>query len=243
MGDISPLPESCNNPASRLYNLLVKIKGPQPQANSLQKKMGIGDDPVAFFNFIAEFHQELQRLADAVDLMQEASPKKIMFSESLHVLTKEVQEFTFSYKVHSQCNISDSSMNSLRYMAVDFQNEIDCGALINDIRNKISELQQMIEDSSLDLNLKKWLLSLLRTLRDGLDRYNISGAKSIDEEFTKIIGELTLNKEMTQQVKETDQSITEKFKEIVELLKNIKTFYTTCKPIAEELALRLPYFL
>ncbi|MCR9230466.1 MAG: hypothetical protein NXI29_05595 [bacterium] len=240
---MTDLPKECNNPASRLYNLFQQLPNSNSALKTLSEKFKIERSPEGLFTLALDIHREYALLSNAIDMLPDESPKKNIFKANLVVLEKEINNINLSVNNGINISIGKTSMNALQYMAIDFQNESDGEELLNDLREKIRELQNLIERSELNPELKKWLLSLLRSMRDGVDRYFISGARSIDEEFTKIVGELVLNPQMKEEIEKTDKNLYDKFVSAVNVMKTFKSFYTICKPITQEVALRLPYFL
>ncbi|WP_417392046.1 hypothetical protein [Gimesia sp.] len=239
------LPKNCNNPASRLYSALSQMGSPNVShtGNGLREVLDCPSDPVKFFEMITEVYREFDSLKKAIELLDNDSPKKVMYLDNLFSLAEDLENFSISYNLGSRCGIKNENLVALCFMAADFKNEEDCEELLKILRKKITDLQNMVESSSIELKLKNWLLSLIRTMRDGIDRYKICGARAIDEEFTKIVGELVLNKSLREDLETNHKTVYDQFKDIVDILKTFKTFYSVCEPIAGEVALRLPHFL
>ncbi len=128
-------------------------------------------------------------------------------------------------------------------MATDFpvEEDLDEGDSIETLKRLVFELQQEILSAGLPDYLRIWLLDLVRSIRDAIDRYQIRGAKGIQRELSTIIGELVSNQSEREETKSSKPSIFAKFLNAIDIMTKIAAAAEKLKPAISAGRKAIPY--
>lgn len=59
-----------------------------------------------------------------------------------------------------------------------------------ELKNQLAAVADAVNRAELSAGLRRWLLELLRMMREAIDRYEISGARGLRKTFYRLVGEL-----------------------------------------------------
>lgn len=123
-------------------------------------------------------------------------------------------------------------MVALRFIAADLpQDESASEEDLNRIRHLVNILQQEIEKSETFTKFtREWLLDLVRIIRDSIDRYACRGSRGMRKQCSHLLGELILNYDLAQEVKEKNPTLWTNIFEAVDVLQKVVSLAEKCRP-------------
>jgi hypothetical protein len=72
--------------------------------------------------------------------------------------------------------------------------------------------------------LRDWLLDMVRAMRDGIDRYQIRGARGLRQRLHEVLGSLMLNWKLAEEVKKKAPTIWTRFIGGIEVVEKVSRF-------------------
>lgn len=224
------------NSAYRLHRIFSDaIAGPERHPLSRwASALDVTEDPIVIAPLLFTLMNEL-------NLIEERIEDKFPQHQAAIYLKFFPQIKTSLAQLSNPINLSESALHSLEHLQflLDDEPEISPGDL-NSIAKEIDDLFESVRSSNLKPTLRKWLMSWLSILKQGIDRFKIHGAKGLQDALIRIQGEADVFGTALAQVKEEDPTLYEKFEafwnkacETTKMLERCQKFYESGKQIAK----------
>lgn len=159
---------------------------------------------------------------------------------NLYTKTFEGMISLFDYRrLPNQWNpraIADTHLQALEFCSMKLhesfsEQEIPSKEIV-ELQKAINDLVSDIKKTSLDTNLKKLLLDLLRAAQEGLDAYELNGIVGVKSAIESIMGKILLNQDLwkcnqeVEEVKKTISVVSKIFNWVVTYTNKIKILTT-----------------
>jgi hypothetical protein len=109
---------------------------------------------------------------------------------------------------------------------------------LTSLKTKFIDIEKEINESDLDIDLKKFMLKRIKNILNALDEYKISGIEPISDAINITIGQIVINNDIASKSKES--SIAKKFWELIVDASVIVTLATGVPQIENNLQNLLP---
>ena len=238
-----------DNPAGRLYYILFEAKG---QNNQLQVKkvwanlFGIEDDnSIEIFEIISLLNKLLAEVKRSIADIEGINKELFLvnFDKISRVLTLTNLEINWANIVH---NLDDATLLNLAFCS-EALSSIKAESLIEN--TELQELQELVESlshavisTSINKDLKNFILSQLEFIRKAILSYRIQGVDGLKKALEHNIGALVINKDIS--TKPQNKDILEKYSKILEKLEKVINLASKTKqlifPVFEKILHLLP---
>lgn len=196
--------------------------------------LGVEAAPEQVWRAFADLREELAVMTAQIDEhFAENTAKHALYSKHLPEIEKSISSFMLNFRGQNiDCHIDPSAVVSLRFMAADLpQEEASKDEDVAGLRSQVDELWKAIHNTpTLPQHLRKWLLELVRIMRDGLDRYAIRGGRGLKKELTELVGQLTMNKATVEELKATSPGLLQRVAQITDVMVKVATLGEKLKP-------------
>ncbi|ABS36981.1 conserved domain protein [Clostridium botulinum A str. Hall] len=230
------------NPAERLHEILSNAKNNSNSSNnygnnnSVQKAwaltFGIDEnDEEKVFMAVVQVIQQIEALKKVANRMN--SNLKNDFVKQITELEREIMNLKLSEDSYNLSNIiNEKKIFSLKAigMGLDIYNEYSTieDEQMHDIREKILQLINEINDLSINDDLKKIVIGNLSSVDLMIENHKLYGVDGIKEAVEKGFGNIMLNNELSE-LSKSDTTVKETLKKVLNLFGSINTVLTFSK--------------
>lgn len=108
---------------------------------------------------------------------------------------------------------------------------------LEECKKLVDELFEFVRKSEMPIDLRRWILTLLSSIRRAIDDYQIGGAKSFHAALANVIGEfVTTANDLTVIQKPENSRFLIAFNKLMSVVKNLAALYSQIRPIAIDIA-------
>ena len=246
-----------DNPVGRLYEILVKAKqftgtGYEIWGQVFEIESVTGDSPDVNEDAIFEV---LSRIVQLRALVNEAKESLMNLEGVNHELyltpfpniipVVKIDNFpTSNFELYIQ-KINESDM-ALLSLGADELSRRHIEPSINEdelkeILREVNELFEEVSSSSLEKELKTYILTQLELIRRGINEYRITGIKRLQEALATTIGSMLINRDLINQA--SDKQEVGKFVSLTMRFANVVTLASKATALIESLSKFLPLLL
>lgn len=224
-----------NNAAGRILAVLERVKAVKNPMEfaGFCKALGVEKSWSSALTAVTDLQDEFETLRSEIEGITDNPAKVDLFKTNLAEIEASVRGFHLQMRDNRcQYNIHDSAVVALRFIAADLPQEADADPDdLGRIRDVVSELQKEIEDSdTFGPMVREWLLSLVRIIRDSLDRFAVRGARGMRRQLSSLVGELYMNYGQAQKVKEQTPGIWQKIMTGLDRMAKLSSLMDRLKP-------------
>lgn len=242
-----------DNAAGRLYQVFSAIAAKKSShlsvadvANAFRVEPNWGDVLQAYL----ELRQIYEELVADIESVAHNQAKYGLYRDNLGAIESTLKSFRFSVNENQVIAVIDGAgLVALKFMAADMPQDATCDpAELAKLRAMVEELRQEIENTEgLAVHVKRWLLDLVRLLRDSIDRYAIRGTAIMRRHVAMMVGELVLEYKEIEVLKQQKPGLWAKVSKAIDevikvttLVEKLKPLLGYTQPLADALSLPAP---
>ncbi|TWU19572.1 hypothetical protein [Allorhodopirellula heiligendammensis] len=225
-----------NNAAGYLLDTLERLLTKNRRDLKLAEfaeQLGVSADWRSVLVAVLDLESNFNDMLADVEQLKENSAKYDNFKRNFPAIEKSVKSFSLDIPTgHASWNVSDSSVVALRFIAADLPQEQAAEKDdLEQIRTLVSELQTQIEQTTtFSKKTREWLLDLVRTIRDSIDRYACRGSRGMREQCALLIGELMLNYGHVTETAEKNPNLWRKLTSTIDFMVKVASLGEKLKP-------------
>lgn len=221
------------NPAERLYDILKNVKNNISESNSVKRVWALtfdideNDEEKVFLAFV-QVIQQIETLKKVANRMN--SNSKDDFIKEITALERGIMSIRLSENSYSlETVITETRMMALKAigMGLDIYNQYSIieDEQIFEIREKISQLMNEINDLSISDDLKKVIIDNLDRLDLMIENHKLYGIDGIKGAVENGFGNIMLNKELSE-LSNKNSTLKETLMKVLNLFGSINTIVT-----------------
>lgn len=223
-----------NNSAGRIYQNLRAIQSLNSAhlpISKLGEALGVDGTWEAIFTAIIDMRRDFEQLQEEVEEIKQVNDAKFaLWNEQLADIKKSLYAFSI-HPANSQCTfvITPSAVVALRFIAADMAKEEQATrGELEQIREICESLRaEILSNDEMPKPLKKWLLELVRLMRDGIDRYKIRGSRGLQKQLHEMVGSIVTHPHNQKQAETEAKTIWQRLMNGVEMMSKISRMAET----------------
>lgn len=209
-----------NNPANRLYEILIDLKSANPNSATstvLADCFNIENNPKKLMHAIVQFHElvkEVSEYAAKTNLPAGPLTRYIPQIESAVAYTNlDASWASYKDRITPECLVTLEMIAQIDSVIQDNKIPLD---ELKELEESIQLLFEQIESEfGLDKEFKFFVLNQLEKIRRAISEYRISGASGFGRYLDSLIVELIKNKDITNKVENSSSETIGNFKKII----------------------------
>lgn len=199
-----------DNPAGRLYEILIIAKSQSPQSalwEVLSKALN-ASNPIDFHKRLVYFKELVTEVRQIVENQQDIN--KELYLSHYAQIENLVNARNYDLRWSDLSNVlNEPALTNIAHIAEvlppDYRENIIEETVLNDLIFSIEENIKCVKESNLIPELKRIIIDQLNLILSSIYAYKIKGARGLKEALTTCLGEIILNYKLFEEAKNTEE--------------------------------------